>query len=185
MYVNNVLPLYFQSLRSAKKSGDYTNADNLLESLKGYQKRYGEMIVPSDSKIKSEILYNKYDVFKKIFSWYLYAGLLLFLILIIQIFNQKKVFVYLINFFKAVVYLLFVLHTAGLIFRAYISGHAPWSDAYESMIYVSWATMLFGNFVWQEVKSHPCSYNICCIHDFDDCSLELDGSIHSKPSTCS
>ena len=144
LYVNNVLPLYFQSLRSAKKSGDYTNADNLLESLKGYQKRYGEMIVPSESKIKSEILYNKYDVFKKIFSWYLYAGLLLFLILIIQIFNQKKVFVYLINFFKAVVYLLFVLHTAGLIFRAYISGHAPWSDAYESMIYVSWATMLFG-----------------------------------------
>ena len=144
LYVNNVLPLYFQSLRSAKKSGDYTNATNLLESLKGYQKRYGEMIVPSDSKIKSEILYNKYDVFKKIFSWYLYAGLFLFLILIIQIFNQKKVFVYLINFFKAVVYLLFVLHTAGLIFRAYISGHAPWSDAYESMIYVSWATMLFG-----------------------------------------
>ena len=142
--MNNVLPLYFQSLRSAKKSGDYTNATNLLESLKGYQKRHGEMIVPSDSKIKSEILYNKYDVFKKIFSWYLYAGLFLFLILIIQIFNQKKVFVYLINFFKAVVYLLFVLHTAGLIFRAYISGHAPWSDAYESMIYVSWATMLFG-----------------------------------------
>ena len=92
--MNNVLPLYFQSLRSAKKSGDYTNATNLLESLKGYQKRYGEMIVPSDSKIKSEILYNKYDVFKKIFSWYLYAGLFLFLILIIQIFNQKKVFVY-------------------------------------------------------------------------------------------
>lgn len=28
--------------------------------------------------------------------------------------------------------------------RWYISGHAPWSDAYESMIYVAWATMLFG-----------------------------------------
>jgi cytochrome c-type biogenesis protein CcsB len=30
--------------------------------------------------------------------------------------------------------------------RWYISGHAPWSNGYESMIYVSWATMLFG--VW-------------------------------------
>ncbi|MBP8066779.1 MAG: cytochrome c biogenesis protein CcsA, partial [Flavobacterium sp.] len=40
--------------------------------------------------------------------------------------------------------LLFVLHTLGLIARWYISGHAPWSDAYESMIYVGWATMLFG-----------------------------------------
>ena len=56
LYVNNVLPLYFQSLRSAKKSGDYTNEDNLLESLNVYQKRYGEMIVPSDSKIKSKYI---------------------------------------------------------------------------------------------------------------------------------
>ena len=39
---------------------------------------------------------------------------------------------------------MFVLHTLGLIARWYISGHAPWSDAYESMIYVAWATMLFG-----------------------------------------
>jgi cytochrome c-type biogenesis protein CcsB len=31
----------------------------------------------------------------------------------------------------------------GLIARWYISGHAPWSDAYESMIYVGWATMFF------------------------------------------
>src|SRR5690606_3264348 len=38
----------------------------------------------------------------------------------------------------------FGLHTLGLIVRWYISGHAPWSDAYESMIYVAWATMLFG-----------------------------------------
>jgi cytochrome c-type biogenesis protein CcsB len=36
------------------------------------------------------------------------------------------------------------LHTLGLIARWYISGHAPWSDAYESMIYVAWATMFFG-----------------------------------------
>ena len=40
--------------------------------------------------------------------------------------------------------LLFVLHTGGLAARWFISGHAPWSDAYESMIYVAWATMFFG-----------------------------------------
>ena len=116
MYVNNVLPLYFQSLRSAKKVVTIPMLQ-FARSLKGYQKRYGEMIVPSDSKIKSEILYNKYDVFKKILVGTCMLGFS-FLILIIQIFNQKKVFVYLINFFKAIVYLLFVLHTAGLIFRS-------------------------------------------------------------------
>ncbi|MDB2326080.1 cytochrome c biogenesis protein CcsA, partial [Flavobacteriaceae bacterium] len=45
---------------------------------------------------------------------------------------------------KGAIGFLFLLHTAGLIARWYISGHAPWSDAYESMIYVAWATMFFG-----------------------------------------
>ena len=30
------------------------------------------------------------------------------------------------------------------IFSLYISGHAPWSNGYESVIYIAWATMLSG-----------------------------------------
>ena len=45
---------------------------------------------------------------------------------------------------KFSIYILFFIHAIGLIARWYISGHAPWSDGYESMIYVAWATMLFG-----------------------------------------
>ena len=99
----------------------------------------------SDDKVKTEVLYNKYDIFKKLFSWYMYAGTLLFIVLIIQIFNDKnKLINTSIHLFKIIVLGLFLLHTAGLIVRWYISGHAPWSDAYESMIYVAWATMFFG-----------------------------------------
>jgi cytochrome c-type biogenesis protein CcsB len=99
----------------------------------------------SDEKIKTEILYNRYDIFKKLFSWYLYAGTILFILLIVQIFReQNKVLNTSITVFKGIVVLLFALHTGGLIVRWYLSGHAPWSDAYESMIYVAWATMLFG-----------------------------------------
>jgi cytochrome c-type biogenesis protein CcsB len=39
---------------------------------------------------------------------------------------------------------LFIYQTIGLGIRGYISGHAPWSNGYESMIYVAWATMFFG-----------------------------------------
>jgi cytochrome c-type biogenesis protein CcsB len=39
---------------------------------------------------------------------------------------------------------LFLIHTIALIFRWYISGHAPWSNAYEAIVYVAWATMFFG-----------------------------------------
>ena len=38
----------------------------------------------------------------------------------------------------------FVFHTIGLGLRWYISGRAPWSNGYESMIYIAWTTMLAG-----------------------------------------
>ena len=144
LYVRNVLPLYFQSLRLAKQSGDYAQADELLESLHGFQKKFGNEVLPTEDKVKAEILYNKYDIFKKLFSWYLYVGSLFFLFLLIQIFYNNRWIRGLNTFFATSVILLFGLHTAGLIARWFISGHAPWSDAYESMIYVAWATMLFG-----------------------------------------
>jgi cytochrome c-type biogenesis protein CcsB len=40
--------------------------------------------------------------------------------------------------------LLFVVHTAGIIIRWYISGRAPWSNGYESVVYVAWAAMFAG-----------------------------------------
>jgi len=40
--------------------------------------------------------------------------------------------------------LLFAVYSVGLGIRWYISGHAPWSNGYESMIFVGWATSLSG-----------------------------------------
>ncbi|MDA0780361.1 MAG: cytochrome c biogenesis protein CcsA [Bacteroidetes bacterium] len=144
LYVNNVIPLYFASLRQGKATQDYTQADQLLESLKGYQQKYGPAVMPSEKQIEAEIQYNKYDIFKKLFSWYMYAGTLLFFILIAQMLYDIRFLRGVIKVFISIIALLFVLHTGGLAARWYISGHAPWSDAYESMIYVAWATMGMG-----------------------------------------
>jgi cytochrome c-type biogenesis protein CcsB len=51
---------------------------------------------------------------------------------------------YIFIIFRSSIVILFIAHTLGLIARWYISGHAPWGDAYESMIYVAWATMGIG-----------------------------------------
>jgi cytochrome c-type biogenesis protein CcsB len=144
LYVKNILPLYFQSLRLAQQDGDYSQADNLLESVYGFQKKFGSEVLPSEDKVKAEILYNKYDIFKKLYSWYIYAGTLFFVILIVQIFQSNRLISWLVQAFKIILLLLFILHTGGLAARWFISGHAPWSDAYESMIYVAWATQFFG-----------------------------------------
>ena len=75
---------------------------------------------------------------------YMLAGVLMLAFCIVQIFKDSKVIRTIINVFHGLIGLFFILHLAGLIVRWYISGHAPWSDAYESMIYVAWATMFFG-----------------------------------------
>ncbi|MBT8273590.1 MAG: cytochrome c biogenesis protein ResB, partial [Bacteroidia bacterium] len=145
-FINTGFNAYLINLNEAKnKTGDYSEADKLLDAIKKTQQNLGPDVMLSDEKVNMEVLYNKYDIFKKLFSWYMYAGTLMFIMLIVQIFNDRSKYVDgIVTFFKVVIIGLFVLHTAGLIARWYISGHAPWSDAYESMIYVAWATMLFG-----------------------------------------
>ena len=144
LYVKNVIPLYLGALENDIKTGDYDNSKKLLESIRGFQTKYGSEILPSEDKIKAEILYNKYDIFKNLFSWYMYVGTLMFAFLIFQIFYENKFMKILVSLSKYAIVGLFILHTLGLIARSYVSGHAPWSDAYESMIYVAWATVAMG-----------------------------------------
>ena len=42
------------------------------------------------------------------------------------------------------VLIVFHYHMAGMGMRWYIGGYAPWSNSYETMVYVSWATVLAG-----------------------------------------
>ena len=144
VFVRQIIPIYVQTLAEAKTTNDYTQSDDIVGGIINFQKKYGHAVYPSDHKIDIEIMYNKYDVFKKLYSYYMYIGTLMFFFVIFQIFNNNKTVNYLIKGSTAIIILLFLIHTGGLIARWIVSGHAPWSNAYESMIYVGWATMLFG-----------------------------------------
>lgn len=144
-FINNGFSAYLLTLNNAKQTGDFSKAEEILTGIKKTQQKFGSEVMLSDTKINAEIKYNKYDIFKNLFSWYMYAGSLMFVFLIVQIFNSRSKFVNIsVTVFRWIVVGLFLLHTGGLIVRWYLSGHAPWSDAYESMIYVAWATMFFG-----------------------------------------
>ena len=143
-FINTGFKTYLYMLNEDKKTNDFTQSDDVLAGILNTQYKFGGEIMLSSEKIDAEVLYNQYDIFKKLFSWYLYAGTLFFIILIVQIFKNTSSINIFIKVFKWIIIFLFILHTIGLISRWYISGHAPWSDAYESMIYVAWATMFFG-----------------------------------------
>ncbi|MFT6749275.1 MAG: cytochrome c-type biogenesis protein CcsB [Flavobacterium sp.] len=146
VFVRQSLPVYIQFLQEGKKTKDYAKATQILDGIKEFQMKFGGAVHPSQERIDLEISYNKAQPFIKLSKYYGFASLLLIVFVILQIFNSKKWVNYVVKTLIAIVIVLFVLHTLGLISRWYISGNAPWSNAYESIIYVAWATMLFGLF---------------------------------------
>src|SRR6056297_310130 len=143
-FVKNAMPYYLMTLSTAQKSGDYAEADKLLAAFNQNQHNHGSEVLPSDTKVETEVIYNKLDIFNRLYKYYLLVGFLMFVVLIFQIFKEREIWKTGIYFFKGVIILFFLWHTAGLVLRWYISGHAPWSDAYESILYVAWATMGMG-----------------------------------------
>ena len=145
-FINTGFIAYMATLQNDKVlKTDFSKSHQLLDAIKSTQIKYGGDTMLSEDKIATEIIYNRYDIFKKLFEYYMYASSLMFLLLIVQIFKDRsKILHYSVQTFKYLIWICFGFHTAGLIARWYISGHAPWSDAYESMIYVAWATMAFG-----------------------------------------
>ncbi|MCF6129498.1 cytochrome c biogenesis protein CcsA [Flavobacterium sp. AS60] len=151
--IKNALPIYLDALLKAAQDNNYTMANTYLVGMENYQKKFGKAVRPSDKKIEYEILYNKYDVLQKLPYWYLTAAALMFLFIVINIFKERRVTNILINCAHIAIALMFTLHTTALIFRWYISGHAPWSNAYEAIVYVAWSTMFFGlAFAWEKRK---------------------------------
>ena len=142
--VKNLMPIYLDAVTKSAETKNYSFADSLLVGLQKYQLKYGSKVMPSKEKIETEVLYNRYDIFKRLYYLYMIAGVLMLVFTIVQLFTNKTFIKSSVAFFSWLLLFFFGLHTLGLIARWYVSGHAPWSDAYESMIYVAWATMLFG-----------------------------------------
>jgi cytochrome c-type biogenesis protein CcsB len=135
---------YIKELKQASKTNDYTAATLALEKIRDYQKEEGREIIPSEKKINFEIFYNKANIFKRLFPVYFTLGILLVALFFLETLKPSLNFHKLSKGLFGILVLGFGLHTIGLIIRWYISGHAPWSNGYESMIYISWATVLAG-----------------------------------------
>ncbi|HLD23232.1 MAG TPA: cytochrome c biogenesis protein ResB, partial [Sulfuricurvum sp.] len=135
---------YFGSIDEAMKSGEWSKADKALERIDKYQRFVGASVYPSDAKAKVEILYNKVNIFEQLWPLYFVVGFTLLILSFIKIIKPAIRAEWLSKVSFALLVLFFAAHTAGLAMRWYISGHAPWSNGYESMIYIGWASVLAG-----------------------------------------
>ena len=144
LFVSNIMKMYFTSLNSAINDSDWATCDSVVSYISKFQNRYGYDVMPDGYKIDLEVLYNKVNIFSNLFMFYFIIGLVFLILLLYQIFNSNVIVEKIILIVKWFIFLGFLSQTLGLVSRWIISGHAPWSNGYESMIYIAWATMLSG-----------------------------------------
>ena len=140
---NDLLNEYLGNVYSALKTGDWTPANRSLDAIADFQKKNSTLTI-DNGKIKQELQYNRLNIFQQCKKIYLIAGGLLLILTFFSLFRKsvkvKKII------FLPVAFLLagMIYHLFGMGLRWYIAGYAPWSNAYETMVYVSFVTLVAG-----------------------------------------
>lgn len=135
---------YLHQIAEAGKSSHWSAADSLLHLVGSIQQQQSKEEHINPKRLKMEVVYNQLNLPKLCRIGYLLLGMCM----IITYFTLsassgypsqtiRKVLTSAIGFF-------FLLHTIGLAMRWYISGYAPWSNSYETMVFLAWAGVLCG-----------------------------------------
>lgn len=144
LFVTRIFDRYLSEVRSALQSGDWSKPDALLDEIARYQRENDKAALIHPKKIEAEVRYNQMNIFNRCKTGYFIFGEILLILAFMQMLRKREWIRYLI--FTLIIFIgaLFIYHTAGMAMRGYISGYAPWSNSYETMVYVAWATVLAG-----------------------------------------
>ncbi len=143
--IRDILSALFNNASlAAKDQSKVAAAISEIAKIKAMQEKYGASVMPSQTKIETELLYNKLNIFKNLIFVYLLIGAALLVAEFATLSNNSKAVLIIKKLSLVILGGAFVAHTLNLAARWYISGHAPWSDGYESMTYIAWAAVLAG-----------------------------------------
>ncbi|MCR9153552.1 MAG: cytochrome c biogenesis protein CcsA [Bacteroidetes bacterium] len=141
---DKLFPAYKEALKRGLENGDFKLANEIILELMKYQNAQSPELLPSDGQRSLEILLNKLKVFNRLALINILLGLGFLALLFIQIFRPRASYLKAHQILFGAMALAFILHTIGLGLRWYVSGRAPWSNGYESMIYIAWTSSLAG-----------------------------------------
>ncbi|TLX73904.1 cytochrome C biogenesis protein [Labilibacter sediminis] len=140
LFIRNIFSFYLHALEQGKDE----DALSYLDAISKYQNKFAANILPSDKMKQMEVSYNKSNLFLMIAPGLFVLGLILLILQFIWLFMPHKS-PKIVNASGTVLFLVaFVIYTVGLGLRWYISGHAPWSNGYESMLYIGWSILVAG-----------------------------------------
>ncbi|MCX6223791.1 MAG: cytochrome c biogenesis protein CcsA [Bacteroidia bacterium] len=132
----------FDEYLKAVGIGNLGQAKILRDGITRYQKTYGSSLIPSPKRANLEVLYNKMLIFERLAIFYAMVGLMFLITQIWSLFKPAKWHRKSAWIFGGLLFIAWMFHTIGLGLRWYLSGHAPMSNGYESMIFVAWGTLV-------------------------------------------
>jgi cytochrome c-type biogenesis protein CcsB len=135
---------YFYTVNAALQNGNWELATKALIGLKQYQSKYGDAVLLTPEDVAWEMRYNRMGLFAKLVPFYIVLGLILLVGAFIEVLKARSTW----NRFKKVTLVVlglgFMVHLFGLGLRWYVSGHAPWSNAYEALVFIALSTVFAG-----------------------------------------
>ena len=142
--VINLFRTYQKELQTALQTNQWQRADEALDNIGAFQNTHNTGLNLSEKKMRAEVKYNKMNLTKVCQLGYLIVGGILLLLSFVESRKKnnwlsyiKKGVVFIIIFFS-------ILHTYNMGMRWYLSGYAPWSNSYETMVAMAWASVLGG-----------------------------------------
>lgn len=144
MESQKVMGPYFAEVVFAQQSGKWDKANEQLKILSDYQKKWGKTVVPSENQIQLEVLLNNLNINYILLVFYAIIGTFLVVLGFVDLFQSKKWIKYIIQSLIVLGMVGWFAQLLGLIGRWYISGHAPWSNGYEAIIFISWVGITAG-----------------------------------------
>ncbi|MFB6342052.1 cytochrome c biogenesis protein CcsA [Saccharicrinis sp. FJH62] len=131
-------------------SKDPKEFQKAMDFVDSWQKQFAPKILPSDRMRNIELLYNKLNVFERLSHFYGLVGFIFLIVAIIAQINRKKLARYLSTGLGILLIGAALFHGVGLLLRGIMTGHVPVSNGYETMIFVSWISLLIGIYFFRK-----------------------------------
>ncbi|MFA8451245.1 MAG: cytochrome c biogenesis protein CcsA [Bacteroidales bacterium] len=140
LFISSSFPFYIQLLVEK----NYNQAEKVINGISIFQQKYGHITIEDKKRNQSEIYYNKVNLFHKLSTIYLIAGIILLIYVLSSFFFRKTPHRLALISFDCFFWFCLAIQLIGLGWRMNISGHFPLSNGYESLLIVSFFTMLAG-----------------------------------------
>ncbi len=143
-----LLTNYFDGVKVGLKTANWNNADKGIEDISKFQQVWGAKVVPSASKVNLEILYNHANVVFWLMIAYSFLGVSMIMLGFGEVFSTGSKYNRMIRIMTksllGIMILALSIQAITLGVRWYLSGHAPWSNGYEAIVFISGIGVLSG-----------------------------------------